>query len=115
MDTGTNFAIGISSSTEAIRKFFPQTLTGYGYYSADGGVMHNGNYQTYGESYRAGDTISIKLDAVHHTLSFSKNNVDQGIAFRNIPAGPYRLAVMIYNRRHTVSIKRVTVWDAQYS
>lgn len=54
---------------------------GYSGRTGDKGDGLNG-FQTYGECFNTGDQVTVTLDMDVGTLSFSKNGIDQGVAFR---------------------------------
>eukprot|EP01084_Bolivina_argentea_P303707 524409_1 len=54
---------------------------------------HTDGIDLYGSSYSVHDTISIRLDVNNKNISFSKNNISQGIAKANIKIIKYRIAV----------------------
>ena len=47
-------------------------MFGYAYYSQDGGKMNAGNYQTYGEPYKAGDVVVVSLGLFFVNRTFNK-------------------------------------------
>lgn len=71
---------------------------GFGY----GGTAmksNGGSFQPYGAKFGKGDIVGCTLDLVRRTVSFSRNGVDQGVAF-SIPAsarGPFFPAVAMRN------------------
>ena len=52
-------------------------INGKKYYTAD----------LYGATWTAGDVIGIYFDADKHSVGFTKNGVDQGIAYEDVPTG----------------------------
>ena len=120
IDQGSRVTVGIINmdrkSQTAMRKllnsFFTNDLYGYGYFGNDGGIARNGRFKKYGESYKRGDTVSVVLDLFNKTLSFNKNGEDQGVAFKNIPVGEYRVAIAIPRNRHKITLTKVQIWDA---
>ena len=74
-------------------------------------AKHNGrefNNRNYGQGeYYDDNKVNIHLNMKLHQLSFSVDNVDQGIAFDNIKTGKdieYRLMVSLYYVGATVEI-----------
>merc|ERR1719474_1256773 len=117
---GDNIGIGICNvngelKTTKNKKLLTQSFTndigGYGYMGNDGGVQRSGRYKKYGEQFKAGDKVTVELDTNSKTLSFALNGVDQGVAFKNLPSGDYRLAASFFERTQKVVLLKTTVWD----
>ena len=59
----------------------------------------------------SGDTVSIYLDLIKKELKYFINDIDQGIAFNDIPNDKninYRLAISIYSKGDIVEIINFT-------
>ena len=64
------------------RHYVGEKSNGWGYLSIDGKTVHKQMSKGYGIKYgRVGDRIGVRLDCDVGQLSFSVNNVDQGVAF----------------------------------
>eukprot|EP00483_Globobulimina_turgida_P008203 UN08219 len=98
-------SIGIDDAEQAnIDKDFAgrDNTENYGYYSIFGTIYNHktdisGRGDEYGETYTEGDIISMCYNPYHHTLSFAKNNDDQGV-INNIVARDgleYRLCIFL--------------------
>ena len=83
--------VGVVRKGYPLDTFVGATDRGWGYGSS-GMVYHNGKRRQYGERWGCLDVITTALDLEAGTISFRKNGVDQGIAFRNVH-GPLFLAV----------------------
>jgi len=58
----------------------------YGYHGDDGNSFSSsGNGQTYGPTFTTGDVIGCCVNFVNNTCFYTKNGVDLGIAFRDLP------------------------------
>jgi len=63
---------------------------GWAYFPANAERMHNavaGGWGPYGQSAGVGDTIGVALDIDAHTLTFYKNGVSMGAAYKDLPSG----------------------------
>eukprot|EP00873_Tetraselmis_striata_P020327 jgi/Tetstr1/440591/TSEL_003075.t1 len=57
----------------------------YGYHGDDGKIFGgSGRGEDYGPTFTTGDTISCIWCQVNRTISFAKNGMDLGVAFRNV-------------------------------
>merc|ERR1711920_1218848 len=117
---GDNIGVGICNiigglKTNKNKKLLTQSFTndinGYGYMGNDGGIQRSGRYKKYGKKFKAGDKVSIVLDTKSKTLSFSLNGEDQGVAFKNLPSGEYRLAAAFFEKSQKIVLNKVTIWD----
>ncbi|XP_070134422.1 ran-binding proteins 9/10 homolog [Drosophila bipectinata] len=62
----------------------------YGYHGDDGNSFSSsGNGQTYGPTFTTGDVIGCCVNFVNNTCFYTKNGVDLGIAFRDLPTKLY--------------------------
>ena len=117
---GDNISVGVCNISGAIKtsknkklltSFFSNDINGYGYMGKDGGIQRSGRYKKYGNPFKAGDKISIRLDMNSKTLAFTLNGDDQGIAFKNLPSGDYRLAITLTKKWQKITLSKTTVWD----
>jgi len=70
-----------------------------------------GGFQKYGESFGTNDTVEILLDMDIGELSFSKNGVPQGIAFREGLKGERLFAAVCIGGVHREGgFHAVTLW-----
>merc|ERR1712244_36690 len=90
---------------------FTNDIGGYGYMGNDGGIQRSGRYKKYGKKFKAGDKVSILLDTKAKTLSFGLNGEDQGVAFKNLPSGEYRLAASFFEKSQKIILNKTTIWD----
>ena len=70
--------------------------SGYAFVADDGKLVTEsggGSSKEYGVSCKAGDIIDMFLDLDALTLSFSINDIDYGVAFKNIENTSYRMAL----------------------
>eukprot|EP01006_Ploeotia_vitrea_P044625 TRINITY_DN66843_c2_g7_i1.p1 TRINITY_DN66843_c2_g7~~TRINITY_DN66843_c2_g7_i1.p1 ORF type:complete len:1251 (+),score=842.18 TRINITY_DN66843_c2_g7_i1:532-3753(+) len=86
---GWRIVVGVVPSTFTVLKDSTDVHVGaqgsWGYTAEDGGkIYHSSKAKDYGESYTEGDVIGIELNLDEGTLEFFKNDVSQGIAFRNV-------------------------------
>ncbi|ALC40604.1 RanBPM [Drosophila busckii] len=62
----------------------------YGYHGYDGNSFNSScNGQSYGPTFTTGDIIGCCVNYVNNTCFFTKNGVDLGIAFRDLPTKLY--------------------------
>ncbi|XP_017006066.2 ran-binding proteins 9/10 homolog isoform X2 [Drosophila takahashii] len=62
----------------------------YGYHGDDGNSFSSsGNGQTYGPTFTTGDVIGCCVNFINNTCFYTKNGVDLGIAFRDLPTKLY--------------------------
>lgn len=85
---------------------FTYTPHGFGYANKTGAFTHNKERKKYGQRYRHGDKITIRLDLQSRTLHFLINDEDQGLAYEGLPKGAYRLACCMQFQEQKVSITR---------
>eukprot|EP01084_Bolivina_argentea_P035470 65802_1 len=86
----------------------------YCYTAYIGQKMSSHNIEDYGESFRKGDVIKIRLDLVNYELSFYKNGVNQGVAYRDIGHGyyvSYRLAISQRREDSSVTLLGFTKYE----
>ena len=97
--------IGIAKGTHVIAndKYVGNDPNGWGYNGQNGQKLNNSSGSSYGSSYTAGDVIGIAFDADNGTLSFYKNNIDQGQAFTGL-TDEYYFAFSIRDTGYTHSV-----------
>lgn len=67
----------------------------WGYIAGTGGIVNDSvDSQPYFQPYSFGDIIGITMDFTAKTISFSKNGVSPGIAFRNL-SGPVKIGASL--------------------
>ena len=67
----------------------------WGYIGGTGGVVHDSVESTaYYQPYTFGDTISVILDFGAKSISFAKNGISPGVAFRNL-TGPVKIGASV--------------------
>eukprot|EP01083_Nonionella_stella_P089362 249347_1 len=117
---GDNIGVGVCNisgtlKTAKNKKLLTQSFTndicGYGYMGNDGGIQRSGRYKKYGQKFKAGDKVSIILDMKQKTLAFELNGDNQGTAFKNLPAGEYRVAATFFEKSQKITLNKTTVWD----
>ena len=95
INSGRGVGIGDATATLADGTSVGNTTTGYAYDHYLGNKVNSGISATYGATWDGGVTLGILWNADVGTLSFSKNGVDQGIAYTGI-TGSYRIIVTGY-------------------
>lgn len=106
-----NGALSTAKNKKLLSGSFTNDIAGYGYMGKDGGKQRQGRYKKYGQSFKSGDKVSVILDMSGKTLSFAVNGQDQGDAFKNLPSGDYRLALVFFEKSSKVAISKTTVYD----
>jgi hypothetical protein len=95
--------VGVATKDANLSSFLGGDENGWGYIG-DRALYHRRNkIKAYGDKFVQGDTIGVTLDLDSGTLSFSKNDVDLGVAFDNL-AGELYPAVAFYNHGQSVSL-----------
>ena len=63
---------------------FSDNDSGWAYYSK-GALRHNSNSEgeKYGEPFGSGDVVGCLLDTIEGTMSFSKNGMQYGVAWKD--------------------------------
>uniref|UniRef100_A0A1A9VGL5 Ran-binding proteins 9/10 homolog n=1 Tax=Glossina austeni TaxID=7395 RepID=A0A1A9VGL5_GLOAU len=62
----------------------------YGYHGAEGNSFSSaGHAQSYGPTFTTGDVIGCCVNFVNNTCFYTKNGIDLGIAFRDLPSKLY--------------------------
>ncbi|ETO19646.1 hypothetical protein RFI_17584, partial [Reticulomyxa filosa] len=62
---------------------FTDSKFGYGY-GDDGNIYCHRSLIEWGDGYKSGDVVGVHLDMEKHTLRFSVNGHDHGIAFEKL-------------------------------
>jgi hypothetical protein len=101
--------IGVAKDTAATSSWLSRYETGYGYIQEIGdktSPRRRSDHKTYGQTYGAGDEITVSLDLDALTLSFSRNGISEGVAYDStiLTAGTYRLAVSIGDSGDSVNL-----------
>jgi len=82
---GLNFGICASSTYPFGLNPFQLGVRSNEYaYRSGGNKLNNNSATAYGASYTTGDVIGVALDLTNGTLTFYKNNINQGTAFSGI-------------------------------
>lgn len=92
--------LGIMSSSGALSTGYPGfDAYGYGYYSATGNKYNGGSNSAYGNTFAAGDIVSVAFDATGGAIYFYKNGAIQnsGTAAYTGITGTYYPSVGCYN------------------
>jgi len=88
--------IGISKASASLSTYPGGDANGWGYYSANGLKYTSTTGSSYGSTWTGTDVIGVAFDADNGTLTFYKNNTNQGTAFTGLTSGPYFPAMGIY-------------------
>lgn len=56
----------------------------WAYYDSRGSKVHSGERKTYAEGFRQRDVIGVYLDVDNKSISFSKNGIDNKVAFNDL-------------------------------
>jgi hypothetical protein len=88
--------IGISKASASLSTYPGGDANGWGYYSATGTKYTSATSSSYGSTWTGTDVIGVAFDADNGTLTFYKNNTNQGTAFTGLTSGPYFPAMGIY-------------------
>ena len=95
----------VGSVYDAGGRFFHERNSGYSIYTTysdtESMLMNpvNEGYsvlKAYGKNCKSGDIVEMILDMDECTLSFKMNDIDCGVAFRDIDSAKYRAAVFFY-------------------
>mmetsp|Transcript_38505 Transcript_38505/g.34062 ORF Transcript_38505/g.34062 Transcript_38505/m.34062 type:complete len:849 (+) Transcript_38505:175-2721(+) len=122
MKQGDNIGVGVcnvsgglktNKNKKLLTKSFTTDMMGYGYMGNTGATQKGGKVKKYGEKFKSGDKVSIILDMNAKSLSFILNGDDQGVAFKNLPSGDYRLAAALCEKLQKITLSKTTIWDAK--
>jgi len=111
LDHGDEFHLGIVTNDINVNKFFGIQDGGYCYNTKNGRKMTSGAASKYGSKCKRGDKISVILDTKQHCVAFKMNDEDQGIAYKNLPEGQYRLGVALSAKWHQLTLIKCNVYD----
>ena len=90
---------------QAAMVYFGYKPYGFAYGAMYGWFVSNGHERKYGPRYDKDDVIDIYLDLKRsNQLSFSRNNIDIGIAAVVACNTMYRLAVGMYSARQKIAL-----------
>ena len=99
--------VGITSNFNINSPFqWDNNQTNYAYLGDSGDVGHKGNWKQYDlqhsrrRAFSNNDVVEIILDLNKRTISFTKNNVDLGIAYKDIPKSvdiSFKLVISVRN------------------
>ena len=98
--------IGIDEEKcEWVNDLYPARSTQNYAYKANGYLWSSGHHTKYSLGYDTGDIIEMILDLSKLQMKFKKNNIDQGVAYKNIAKNKkYRLAICTLYDGDSVSI-----------
>ena len=69
----------------------------FGYHADDGhSFCSSGNGQPYGPTFTTGDTVGCCLNLINHTCFFTKNGVNLGTVFTDLPVKRFHLNLFIH-------------------
>lgn len=79
--------IGLTSQTFKMNRLPGWDKHSYGYHGDDGNSFcSSGSGQVYGPTFTTGDIIGCGVNLVNNTCFYTKNGIDLGIAFRDLPS-----------------------------
>ncbi|XP_055379361.1 ran-binding proteins 9/10 homolog [Condylostylus longicornis] len=82
--------IGLTSQTFKMNRLPGWDKNSYGYHGDDGNSFcSSGSGQPYGPTFTTGDVIGCGVNLVNNTCFYTKNGIDLGIAFRDLPSKLY--------------------------
>eukprot|EP01083_Nonionella_stella_P288803 982725_1 len=116
---GKNIKIGILKCDEEsdkvmLTKSIFVSRNGFGYLGQNGNIQHsNAITAKYGQPFKSGDKVMVRLDMMSKTLSFKVNDMDQGIAFEDLSSAHYKLAVSMNTKNEKIELNKVTIWLEQ--
>jgi len=84
--------IGVAVAAVNLHTFLGQNANGWAY-AFSGNKANGAGFGAYGAAFVAGDVIGIMVDFDTPELRFTKNGVDQGVAFTNINGKTLLIAV----------------------
>ncbi|CAM9328498.1 unnamed protein product, partial [Scytosiphon promiscuus] len=92
-----NVFVGVMASDSRLDNYVGSDRSGWGYL-ANKAIWHDkGKVRSYGDLFREGDTIGVKLDMDLGTLRFSRNGRDLGLAVQGLEGALFP-AFSMYNR-----------------
>ena len=98
-----NIFVGVISAMGSADNYVGSDRYGWGYL-ANKAIWHNkGKMRSYGELFRQGDTIGVRLDMDVGTLSFCRNGKDLGVAVEGLVGDMYP-AFSLYNQDDQLSL-----------
>lgn len=95
--------VGIASTAANQASFLGSDAHGWGFIGDKALYHRRDRVRTYGERFGQGDVVGVELDMDRGLVSFSRNGVDLGVAFRGL-SGELFPAVAFYNLGQTVSL-----------
>ncbi|KAL5290178.1 RANBP10 family protein [Megaselia abdita] len=82
--------IGLTSQNFKMNRLPGWDKQSYGYHGDDGNSFcSSGNGQPYGPTFTTGDVIGCGVNLVNNTCFYTKNGIDLGIAFKDLPSKLY--------------------------
>ena len=91
-----------------------RNIENYNYsYSANSGMkMSQWKLADYGDAYKSGDIVKIKLDLIKREISFYRNNINQGVAFK-VKCGNdinYRFAISQLYKGNSITMINLKIY-----
>lgn len=82
--------IGLTSQNFKMNRLPGWDKQSYGYHGDDGNSFcSSGNGQSYGPTFTTGDVIGCGVNMLNNTCFYTKNGLDLGVAFRDLPTKLY--------------------------
>ena len=82
--------VGLSAQGVSMNRLPGWDKHSYGYHGDDGhSFCSSGTGQTYGPTFTTGDVIGCGINLMEGTCFYTKNGINLGTAFRDLPAGLY--------------------------
>ena len=99
-----NFGIWKTNSAtkpDTVHRFFRDKDSGYAFEAKRGKLMDPSYFdyvelESYAKCCNNGDVVEMILNLEDYTLSFKVNDIDYGVAFKDIEKTEYRAAIFIY-------------------
>lgn len=101
--------VGVATASAQPESFLGADEHGWGWMGERATYHRRQRHATYGEPFRAGDVLSVELDADAGTVTFRKNGQSMGRAFSGL-AGELFPAVAMYSRGQRVTILPCESW-----
>lgn len=77
--------VGLSASTVDLNRLPGWDENSLGYHSDDGNTFRgSGSGESYGPTCSTNDTVGLCLNLIDQTVTFTKNGVSLGVAFRDV-------------------------------